>query len=172
MRFGRISYRREAGSAANGRHGLPRACDDPKMTGASISSAAGAALQEVLDREDPSIVGIILTGSAACGLATTRSDVDVIVVRDGERGDRDVTRSATIDEIPLTLAELEDVPPVGSESAWGGGSSLGVRSSATGRAAESARRRIVSRRSLSRRPGACFSVCPGSTASSTSPTAH
>lgn len=85
----------------------------------SLPAPAIQALSDLMAREDPTIVGIILTGSAARGMATRHSDVDIMVVRD-EQGEvaRDVTRSSAIDEIPLTLAELETVKPVGSDGAW------------------------------------------------------
>ncbi len=47
----------------------------------------------------------------------SRSDVDVMVIRDEPVNDREITRSSVIDEIPLTLGELETVPPVGSVAA-------------------------------------------------------
>jgi hypothetical protein len=83
-----------------------------------IPDAALRALGELTAREDPTIVGIVLTGSAARGMATEHSDVDVIVVRDEGGSDRKVTRSSAIDEIPMTLAELETVRPIGSDGAW------------------------------------------------------
>jgi predicted nucleotidyltransferase len=86
----------------------------------SLPDAALQALAEVTSREDPAIVGIVLTGSAARGMATEHSDVDVIVVRDESESEsvREVTRSSAIDEIPLTLKELETIKPVGSDGAW------------------------------------------------------
>lgn len=42
-----------------------------------ISDSARAALDELLARDDPSILGLVLSGSAARGdMATERSDVD------------------------------------------------------------------------------------------------
>jgi predicted nucleotidyltransferase len=82
----------------------------------TLSPAAQAALDEVLEREDPNILGIVLSGSAArAGMATEHSDVDVFVVRTDEAAEgRTTSRSRYIDEIPQTLAGLEDVP------LWGG----------------------------------------------------
>ena len=82
----------------------------------SLSQAAQAALDEVLAREDPTIIGVVLSGSAArTGMATEHSDVDVFVVRTDEAAEgRTTSRSRYIDEIPQTLADLEDVP------LWGG----------------------------------------------------
>lgn len=45
-----------------------------------ISDAARAALDELIGRDDPTILGLVLSGSAARGMATERSDVDVYVV--------------------------------------------------------------------------------------------
>jgi hypothetical protein len=68
-------------------------------------------LDELLARDDPSIIGLVLSGSAARGdMATERSDVDVFVVRDDGNG-RETSHSPAIDEIPISLAALEDVAP-------------------------------------------------------------
>jgi hypothetical protein len=64
-------------------------------------------------------LGLVLSGSVGRGIATERSDVDVYVVLtdDGVRG-RDTTRSTQVDEIPVAVSELEDVPPFGSDGWW------------------------------------------------------
>jgi hypothetical protein len=64
-------------------------------------------------------LGLVLSGSAARGLATDRSDLDVYVVLTdaGIRG-RGTSRSRTVDEIPVALSELERVPPFGSGGWW------------------------------------------------------
>ncbi len=82
----------------------------------SLQPEAQAALEEVLAREDPTIIGIVLSGSAAReGMATEHSDVDVFVVRTDDAAEgRTTSRSRYIDEIPQTFADLEDVP------LWGG----------------------------------------------------
>jgi hypothetical protein len=78
------------------------------------SDAARAALDELVSRDDPSIVGLVLSGSAARGdMATERSDVDVFVVRDDDV-EREKIPSAAMDEIPISLAELEQVDPYGT----------------------------------------------------------
>lgn len=78
---------------------------------AMLSSDARDALDELLAREDPSIIGLVLSGSAARGgMATERSDVDVFVVRDTEGGHA-TSRSPAIDEIPISMDELQDVAP-------------------------------------------------------------
>lgn len=88
----------------------------------SLPEASLQALAELTDRahSDPAIIALILSGSAARGMATQHSDIDVIVVRDEENGAaaREVQYSSAIDEIPMTLAELETIKPVGSEGAW------------------------------------------------------
>jgi hypothetical protein len=78
----------------------------------SLNRQAQAALDVVLAREDPTIIGVVLSGSAARpGMATEHSDVDVFVVRADESAQgRTTSRSRYIDEIPQTLADLEDVP--------------------------------------------------------------
>jgi predicted nucleotidyltransferase len=80
--------------------------------------AAREALAALLRRQDPTIVGLVLTGSAARGLATENSDADVIVVRDEAAAGLRVIREEAIDEIPMTLAEIETVLPIGSSGAW------------------------------------------------------
>lgn len=71
----------------------------------------------VLARADPGLLGVVLSGSAARGMATERSDVDVYVVW-AERGERTTAKSAAIDEIVTTLDELEDVGAFGTEEWW------------------------------------------------------
>jgi predicted nucleotidyltransferase len=84
----------------------------------SLPDAALQALAELTSREDSAIIGIILAGSAARRMATEHSDVDVIVVRDEAESAREVKRSSAIDEIPMTLTELETVKAIGSVSSW------------------------------------------------------
>jgi predicted nucleotidyltransferase len=64
-------------------------------------------------------LGLVLSGSVGRGVATDRSDVDVYVVLtdDGAAG-RDTSRSTAVDEIPVALSEVEDVPPFGSDGWW------------------------------------------------------
>ena len=59
---------------------------------------------------DPAVVGLVLTGSQARGLATEHSDTDVMVVVQ-ERGGQwtETTRTAELDTIVVTVAELADV---------------------------------------------------------------
>jgi hypothetical protein len=73
-----------------------------------ISAPARAALHELLSRDDPTILGLVLSGSAARGMATERSDVDVFVVRDDDQ-ERETLHSPAIDEIYWSVADLEQV---------------------------------------------------------------
>lgn len=65
------------------------------------------------------LLGLVLTGSVARGMATERSDLDVyVVLADDAAQQRRTTRSAAVDEIPVALSELEEVPPFGSPGWW------------------------------------------------------
>jgi predicted nucleotidyltransferase len=70
-------------------------------------------LDELLARDDPSIRGVILSGSAARGIATEHSDVDVFVVRETEADIQHLhtARSIATNEVPDSLQALEDVSP-------------------------------------------------------------
>ena len=111
----------------------------------SLSREAQAALDEVLARDDPSILGIVLSGSAArAGMATEQSDVDVFVVRTDEAAEgRTTSRSRYLDEIPQTLADLEDVPMWGGDEygyRWGYCYTQVLRDETGGRIAAALRR--------------------------------
>ncbi|MGZ4472798.1 MAG: nucleotidyltransferase domain-containing protein [Nocardioidaceae bacterium] len=85
----------------------------------ALPAAASAALREILDREDRDTVGVVLSGSAARGMATQRSDVDVYVVREkGTTAGAEVLRSAAVDEVPVTLSELELPAAFGTDGWW------------------------------------------------------
>ena len=107
-----------------------------------ISDAARAALDELVARDDPTIVGLVLSGSAARAMATERSDVDVYVVRDdGE--ERETLRSPAIDEIQWTLAELEQVDRYGTGDwyfRWSFAHAQVLRDESGGRVTEAVRR--------------------------------
>lgn len=84
-----------------------------------VPEASRVALQEILDREDASILGVVLSGSAARGMANEHSDVDVYVVRTEEAGaGRETSRAVAIDEIPTTLAQLEAPGALGTDAWW------------------------------------------------------
>ncbi len=113
----------------------------------SLSREAQAALDEVLARQDPAIIGIVLSGSAARGIATEHSDVDVYVVLTAEAAEGlETSRSAAIDEIPHTLADFEDVPPWGHNEygyRWGYAYAQVLRDDTGGRIAEAVRRQAT-----------------------------
>lgn len=80
-------------------------------------------LAEVAARNDAAhgadLLGLVLSGSAGRGIATERSDVDVyVVLTERAMGDRTTSRSAAVDEIPVSTAELDRVPPFGSDGWW------------------------------------------------------
>ena len=57
--------------------------------------------------------------SSARGMASAHSDLDVYVVlsEDAER-ERRTTRTTAVDEIPVSLSQLDNVPPFGSQGWW------------------------------------------------------
>lgn len=109
-----------------------------------VPEASRSALQEILDRDDATMLGVVLSGSAARGMANEHSDVDVYVVRtdDGGAG-LETSRSRAIDEIPTTLAELEAPGVLGTDAWWHRWSfahALVLRDDTDGRLAEVVRR--------------------------------
>ena len=110
----------------------------------TLNREAQAALDEIVARDDPNILGIVLSGSAARGIATEHSDVDVFVVLTDEAAEgRQTSRSPAIDEIPQTLADLEDVPLWGGDEygyRWGYCYTQVLRDETGGRIAEALRR--------------------------------
>jgi predicted nucleotidyltransferase len=84
-----------------------------------LSAEARRALADVVGCEDPDVLAIFLSGSAARGMATERSDVDVYLVVTEEAGARRrTTKSEWIDEIVVTLAELESPGQLGTDDWW------------------------------------------------------
>jgi Nucleotidyltransferase domain len=70
---------------------------------------------------DPAVLGVVLTGSVARGMAASRSDVDVIVVVAARGGAWSGTRrSPAIDEIVMTVDELADTSDVWQRYAFRG----------------------------------------------------
>jgi predicted nucleotidyltransferase len=107
-----------------------------------MSDGARAALDELLARDDPSIVGLVLSGSAARGMATERSDVDVYVVRDDDV-ERETVRSPWIDEIRWSVADLEQVDRHGTGGwyfRWSFAYAQVLRDDTGGRVTEAVRR--------------------------------
>lgn len=79
---------------------------------------AGLAGRNEADHGD-GFLGLVLSGSAARGMATEHSDLDVYVVLDDDAARRRRTdRSVSVDEIPVSLTDLERVPPFGSVDWW------------------------------------------------------
>ncbi|KAJ3494170.1 hypothetical protein NLG97_g4253 [Lecanicillium saksenae] len=122
--------------------------DTIALQNASLPEAALQALAEVAARDDPAIIGIVLSGSAARGMATQNSDVDVMVIRDENAvaGVRKVSHSVYIDEIPKTLAQIETVKAIDCEGAWERWSyawALVIKDSTGGRVSEAVRRQAV-----------------------------
>lgn len=115
------------------------------MTG--LPQSARQALEEILSRDDPDLVGVVLSGSAARGMATERSDVDVYVVSSEQTAERrEVRRTQDVDEIPITLAELEQPGEFGTDEWWSRWSFAWVqvlRDDAGGRVAEAVRRQAT-----------------------------
>jgi len=65
------------------------------------------------------VLGLVLSGSAGRGLATERSDLDVVVVlTDDAAADRSTDKSPEVDEIVDAWSELRTVAPFGSEAWW------------------------------------------------------
>jgi hypothetical protein len=110
-----------------------------------MSDAARAALDELVGRDDPSILGLVLSGSAARGMGTERSDVDVYVVRD-DAVEREKSQRAAIDEIPISLADLERVDRHGTGDwyfRWSFAYAQVLRDEAGGRVTEAVRRQAT-----------------------------
>ena len=64
-------------------------------------------------------LGLVLSGSAGRGLATERSDLDVyVVLSDAALKQRTNTRSPEVDEVPVTVPDLEQVPAFGTAGWW------------------------------------------------------
>ncbi|HET7195380.1 MAG TPA: nucleotidyltransferase domain-containing protein [Nocardioides sp.] len=77
-----------------------------------------AALAAILADDDPAVVGVVLSGSAARGMATDHSDVDVYVVLADGVPSRSPVKTPEVDKLPVALSELEDPEPFGTEGWW------------------------------------------------------
>lgn len=65
------------------------------------------------------LLGLVLSGSAGRGVTTDRSDLDVyVVLTDAGACGRETSRSAAVDEIPVTISSLERVPQFGTNGWW------------------------------------------------------
>lgn len=110
-----------------------------------LSPSAREALDELVARDDPTILGLVLSGSAARGMATERSDVDVYVVRD-DGAERKISHSPAIDEIPCSIADLEHVDRHGTGGwyfRWSFAYAQVLRDLTGGRIAEAVRRQAT-----------------------------
>ncbi len=90
---------------------------------ADLSPQHAAALHVLADRNDADhgdgFLGLVLSGSAGRGMATERSDLDVLVVlTDEAAAGRRTTKSPDVDEVPTPLAELEELPAFGTDGWW------------------------------------------------------
>jgi predicted nucleotidyltransferase len=94
--------------------------DLPDHLGPAEAASLRALLAANLERHGDGLLGLVLTGSAGRGRATDRSDLDVFVVlTDDAARDRSTSRSTELDEIPVSLSELEQLSPFGTEDWWG-----------------------------------------------------
>jgi hypothetical protein len=111
-----------------------------------ISDEARAALEELVSRADPTILGLVLSGSAARGdMATERSDVDVYVVRDDDV-ERETLHSPAIDQIHWSVADLEQVDRYGTGDwhfRWSFAHAQVLRDLTGGRITEAVRRQAI-----------------------------
>jgi predicted nucleotidyltransferase len=70
-------------------------------------------------RHGDDLLGIVLSGSAARGYATERSDLDVMVVlTDAAAADRPTHKTPELDEIVDSWSDLVTVPPFGTDHWW------------------------------------------------------
>ena len=88
-----------------------------------LAAAQRELIVELAERTDAdhgdALLGLVLSGSAGRGMATERSDLDVYVVLTDEAARaRRSTKSPAVDEIPVSISDLEDVEPFGSQGWW------------------------------------------------------
>lgn len=75
--------------------------------------------QRSLTTFEEAFLGLLLSGSAGRGAGTVRSDLDVYVILDSTTDQaRSPMRSPSLDELPLRIDELEQVPPFGTAGWW------------------------------------------------------
>lgn len=79
---------------------------------------AALAERNLADHGD-GLLGLVLSGSAGRGVATDRSDLDVLVVLSDEAAaERTTAHSSEVDEIPWSRSELDTVGAFGTEDWW------------------------------------------------------
>ena len=93
------------------------------VTTRKLGNNSDIALSALAERNESEhgagFLGLILSGSAGRGLATERSDLDVyVVLSDDAAAQRSTARSPDVDEIPISLSELQHPPAFGSEGWW------------------------------------------------------
>jgi Nucleotidyltransferase domain len=112
-----------------------------------LTDAQQQLIDGIVDRRGPDLLGLVLSGSAARGMATERSDLDVYVVLPDDAAEGEVTQhSVELDEIPCSVSELESVPPFGAGDWWFRWSfayAVVLRDDTGGRIADAVRRRAV-----------------------------
>lgn len=90
----------------------------PDLSSERRDLLTGLALRKEADHGE-GFLGLVLSGSAGRGIATDHSDLDVfVVVADVGTPVSDSSGDPMIDEALLTMAELERVPPFGSDGWW------------------------------------------------------
>lgn len=93
------------------------------------------------------LVAMVLSGSAGRAMSTPRSDVDVyVVLTDQGIHRRGTSRSELVDEIPVSTAELDEVPVFGTEgwySRWSFAWAPVLLDRSAGRVAAAVRRQAV-----------------------------
>ena len=103
-------------------------------------------LDQIVHDDDPAVVGVVLSGSAARGMATERSDLDVVLVlRDGA-APRETVHSREVDLWAMTLAELESPGEFLTEdwyARWSFAWAQVLRDDTGGRVAEAVRRQAT-----------------------------
>ncbi len=103
-----------------------------------------ALISEVEQRRGADLLGLVLSGSAARGMATERSDLDLYVVLTDAAAAGEVTSHSTeIDEIPVSLTDLEQVDRHGTGDwyfRWSFAYARVLRDSTGGRITDAVRR--------------------------------
>lgn len=88
-----------------------------------LTSSQRETIVSLAERNDAAhgddLLGLVLSGSAARGMATERSDLDVMVVlSDDAAAGRSTEKSSEVDEIVDSWTDLTTVPAFGSEHWW------------------------------------------------------
>ncbi|MBD3926060.1 nucleotidyltransferase domain-containing protein [Nocardioides cavernae] len=93
--------------------------DLPEHLAATDRALIAALAERNLADHGDGLLGLVLSGSAGRGLATDRSDLDVLVVLSDEAAaERTTAHSSEVDEIPWSRSELDTVGTFGTEDWW------------------------------------------------------